>query len=486
MEYGLITGLAQDFGANERINDLYRQEEALNRSKAMAEQKAKLYADSIKYQNAMNPRDHENIKKINQKLIMDLGVWAKENPNYKYDPTLMAEFNNRLDEIKSGAHVLKGMATDKNFAELDKDLQELAKNPEVYDTEAYDQILAQKKNYEQFGNQDGYEAAQKEGEKAFLYRKPKNFISNMAEDLTKTGANVNDFDVETINDYGGWYTKPKQSQIDALKAAKYQEHGRQLSVMARKNNWTAEQLDKYVEDNIRAGVKKDYNIGDVNAGFNRWIQGERLKLDKKEFDAKYGDNQDAVYTTWDYVNEPQNKMGRVPAKAVLDVYGDKPTINVSGKDGTKLDLTGRKWQPDGVYTTIGKDKFFGGYIDVPPEEAEQMGVYNPGSIWKAKTDKGINSQFSGIASLQTVSDEKGNVHEFVRIQAPIGINKDDRVARKKWEMATMPTKQVPATTRPSYGQKTKTFEVGGRMYEVGAKFEKDGKIGYLQPDGSIK
>jgi hypothetical protein len=452
MEYGMISGLAQDFNANERINDLYRQEEALNRSKAMAEQKAKLYADSIKYQNAMNPFDHEIIKKANQQRVMDLGVWAKNNPNYKYDPTLMAEYQARLDDIKSNPDVLRGMASDSAFNELNKDLQEVAKNPEMHDQDAYNQLLSQKDNYIKFGNQKGYEAAQKEGFQPFVYQKPRNFV-DLAKTLPEYGSSIQNYDVikPTGGNIGEYYTAPKAEDMEAMVKSAYQQHGRQIQVEAQKLGMKdPKQVDDWVRNQISAGFKKHYSIGDANAKFENYMRSQDLAQRKAKAAGDLQSN--PKYTPFDYLVDQRNNFGTMNPDDIRKVWSDKPTEPLMGNDGTKVDLSGFDINYNGKYIKKQGIPFFIGTVNLPLDVAEQKGIYSePFGPNLGRTGK-IASPFVDKARISEGLDKEGKPMKYVQIDYNLPVNPTDKVARDKFNAMVLPDKLVEEGMSP-YMQK---------------------------------
>ena len=339
MEYGTTLGLSQSFDADARIDDLYRQQEGMLRAKAMAESKAKLFADDVKYQNAMNPFDASIIKTNAQKKVYDLGAWQRQNPNWKIDPMLRAEYQNRVDDIKSNPDVLRGMASDNAFKALTGDLQELAKSGKHYNKAAYNRYLEQKKNYEQYGNQNGFEASQKEGYQPFVYVKPKEFIDDLAGDLMKAGDGIQDYNVIKPKDgnIGEWYSEAKPEAVESVKRFKYEQHGDQLRQLAEENGWNGEQLDKYVTDNIAAGIKKNYSNGDANAKFRNYMDSEQLKLHRAKAAQESAVNPN--YKPWDYFKDPKTTAGIFQVDDIKEIWNDKPQELLYGTSGEKVDVS---------------------------------------------------------------------------------------------------------------------------------------------------
>jgi len=443
MEYGTTLGLAQDFQANERINDLYRQEEALNRSKAMAEQKAKLYADSIKYQNAMNPFDHEIIKKANQQRVMDLGVWAKNNPNYKYDPTLMAEYQNRLDDIKSNPDVLRGMASDSAFNELNKDLQEVSKNPEYHDQEAYNQLLAQKDNYIKFGNQKGYEAAQKEGFQPFVYQKPREF-KNLAESGQARGnkfkSNPMTMSIQYLNNGrdGAFQIVPKEEYLRAEAEQEYLDNKRQYDVQYKNKGIDPIEAAK---KHILTGIETKIDIGEKNH------LGEQMALARYTQGLKEASASHGISPYKKAIQEPGyvKVTGDVLAKTFgtntehFYIDGDGKTVKASGDvfhyDGNLYD---EGYNPKGNYKKNGV-KIADGYILKPLVWGKENGaVIDPWGLG----DKEIAPEWKNSAQLiDSPPDKDGNSVKLIKLKAKATLDSNNPYYQGKFDKEILTTDQ---------------------------------------------
>lgn len=459
-EIGLLGGLAQDFQSDKRIGDLYRQEEALNRAKSMAEQKAVMFANDTKYQNAMNPFDNARVKQRNTKAIYDLGAWQREHPNWRIDPALRAEYNNKLDDIKGNEDVIRGMASDNAFKALTGDLQELAKSGRQYNKKAYNTLLEQKRNYEQFGNQNGYEAAQKEGHQPFVYVKPKEFIDDLSGDLTKAGDGIQDYNIikPKNGNIGEWYSEAKPEAIEAVKRLKYQQHGEQLRQMAEDNGWDDKQLDKFVTDNIAAGIKKNYSIGDANAKFQNMMRSAEYGLHKRKLDAELQTN--PSYTPFDYLTDPRNSVGQMGADNILKVWGDKPASPIYGNSGSKVDLSDFSVDYSGKYIKQNGIPFFIGKIKLPVEVAQERGIYNNGWFDAGK----VTPEFLDIARVRKGVDKDRKETEYVEVDYNLPINISDKVARDKFNAFVLPDKLVEQGSNPFQQDRPKTIIQNGFSY----------------------
>lgn len=466
-EFGDLYGDTVDFQSDARINDLYRQQEGMQRATAMAEAKAKMFADDTRYKNSMNPFDHKIVKEYAQKKIYELGSWQRENPNWKIDPQLRAEYQNRVDDIKSNENSIRGMASDNAFKALTGDLQELAKSGKSYNKAAYNKYLEQKKNYEQYGNQNGYDASVKEGYQPFVYVKPKEFIDDLAGDLAKAGDDIKDYNVvkPKNGNIGEWYSEPKPEDVQAAKALKYQQHGDQLRQMAQENNWNEKQLDEYVTSNISRGVKKNYSIGDANAKFENAIRSQELQLHKAKAANELKSN--PSYTPFDYVTDPRNTVGQLNGDDIKKVWGDRTVSPVYGNSGAKADLSDFPIDFNGKYI---KDKnnvpFFMGKIKLPVSVAEDRGIYSNGIFDTGK----ITPEYLGIARLQKGTDKDGKENEYVEVDYNLPINPHDKVARDKFNVFVLPDKLVAEGGNPyQTNSKPTTIVQNGFTYRLNPK-----------------
>lgn len=453
-DFGLYHGLAQSFQANERINDLYRREEAANRAKAMAEAKSKMLADDVKFQNAMNSYDNAIIKQANQKRIQELGDWINSNPDWSYNTQKRMVYNQMIDDIRTNSDVMRGMASDQAFAEMNKDLAEVAKNPNMYDQEAYNELLAQKQNYLKYGHQNGAEAFAKEGAQPFVYRKPKDFV-DLPKTLLDYGNSIQDYDVVKPKggNVGEYYTKPTDAAIDAVKKSVYQQHGRQIMVEAQKLGLkTPEQVDQWVSNNIAAGFKKHYSIGDANAAFNNAMRMKEYQLHKAKAQQELVTN--PSYTPFDYIIDPRNKAGQMNPDDVKKIWGDKPISPLYGNDGTKVDLSGFTVEYDGRYV---KDKSSGlpmflGKVNIPLKTAEEMGIYKePFGPDLGRTGT-IAPAFLDKAKVADGADKDGNPMKYVQVDYELPINPNDKVARDKTNAFILPKQLVEPGENPFQSQ----------------------------------
>mgnify|MGYP000443958442 FL=1 len=84
-EIGLLTGLAQNMGYDQKINDLRWNEQQNQRALAESEGKAKMFADDLDFQNAVNEHDAPLIKEFAKNKINEIGKYVRENPDWIYN-----------------------------------------------------------------------------------------------------------------------------------------------------------------------------------------------------------------------------------------------------------------------------------------------------------------------------------------------------------------------------------------------------------------
>ena len=258
-EFGLIQGLAQDLGYDQRINDLRYQEEAMRRAQATSEAKAKMFADDLDFQNATNSFDNPIIKNKAKETIAKIGAFVRENPDWEGDVNKRSQLNLLKRELKDNPDLLRGVASDNAYKQYLADLQEVAKNPNQHDTEAYDEISQQWNNYLRFGNQNGEEAAKAEGAKAFVYTKPKDWI-DINKAFAETGNKFKDMKVKSIKGGLGAYEEYADPDSLAIIASQmYSQNQRQIHRIAKQKGISP--LD-YVMAGIDAHIPKQRDMGE--------------------------------------------------------------------------------------------------------------------------------------------------------------------------------------------------------------------------------
>lgn len=475
-EFGINQALAVDMGYDKRINDLRFHEQQNQRALAENQAKQALFVDDLDYKNAANAYDNALIKDYATKAIKEIGSYVRENPDWETNIPKRMQINAMKKSLKDNEHVIRGLASDTAYKNYVGDLQEVAKNPQQHDTGAYDDISNQWNNYLNYGNQGGAEAAAKEGKKAFIYTKPKDFI-DLPKALLSAGNSVKDYNVKKGNNIGEYWTEPKPEEVNAIKKSIYQQNGRQIEVEAAKIGLkTPEEIDNWITQGISAGFNKHYSIGDPNAAFEN-----AMKM--KEYTQKVGKKEDIGknYTPFDNLVDPRNPAGTVPTDLLRKVWSDKPSIQVLGNNGSKADLTGLDMNYDGRFVKKNGLPFLLGYVKVPLNVAKAKGIISGDDDDIAKgnfSDNGarITSDFLGKAAFEKGElDDKGNSKSYVKVSYQIPVNPNDITARQMYNTHADVDKLVPASQNPYQSQSK--FPPGSQVDEKGNVFSNGVYIG---------
>lgn len=468
-EFGTPLGLAVSNQANERINDLRYRAELDKRAQKEAEAKAAMFANDVDFQNSANSFDNPRVKEFAKNQIRKIGEFYRNNPDALYNPDKLMQLNLMRRELKDNTDLTRGLAVDKQYQEFLKDYQEVAKNPNFHDTEAYEAQNQKFKNYFATGNQNG---DAKLGIDAPVYNKPRDFVANLGGEFQKMGNQTKNFDVIKPKDgnLGEYFTKIKPSELEALTNAAIQQHGRQIDVETNRLGLnTPEQKRAWVASQIESGFDKEYHIGDVNAYWNREMEKQKLAAKTKPISP--------TYTPFDYVTDPKVKAGTVPIDDIRKVYGDKPSIIVQGNHGGKADLTGFDFNYDGRFVKKNGIPMLLGNVDLPIDVALEKGIVRK----KKETDNGqyinpitgqndypayeaanssgdykLSSDFLGKATINTTKrDDKGKPIQTVKVSYQLPVNPKDQVAQQKFNALVDVDKLVPAAQDP-FGTEIKT------------------------------
>ncbi len=452
MEYGFGSGLNFTVNYNDRINQLHANEQLDRRARSDAEARAALLASDSEFQNAMNSHDSAIIKENARTTIKKMGEYRRNNPDMLYNPDKLVQFNLMKRELRDNPDLIRGVSSDNNYKEYTKDLQEVAKNPQMHDVGAYEEIKKQWGNYLQYGNQNGLEAAQKEGKKAFLYSKPQDFV-DMPATLEKLGDGIKNYNVIKGSNIGEFWTEPKPEEVDAIKKSVYQQHGRQLQVQAAKLGLkTPEEIDAWVTKGISAGFKKNYSIGDANALWERNYKMQQLGLEKQKLDDKKGG---PTYTPFDHLIDPRNRAGNVPVELVRKIWNDRPKMELIGVDGKKVDLTGYDLNYDGRFVKNKQNiPFLLGNVKLPLAVAIEKGIVKEKGVFSDDDAPGaydirdISSSFLGQAKIQTDVDKNGKSYQYVNVDYHLPIDPKGTTERQMYNAQADVDKLVPASKDP--------------------------------------
>lgn len=452
MNIGVANGLAQDFNYDQRVNDLRYQAEARKRQQDQNAAKAKLFANDMDFQKSSNEYDAPRVRDMNSKIVQEIGDYVAANPDYETNVQKMMVVKQLKNKLKDNPEVMRALHSDTNYKELLNDLQERAKSGSQYDKEAYDQYLSKWNNYQQFGNQDGAEAAKAEGVKPFTYVRPQDFV-DLPSALQKAGNSIKNYDVVQPKggNIGEWYTKPKADEVAALKAAVYQQHGRQIQVEARRMGLdTPEKIDKWITDGISSGFDKSHSIGDPNAAFDRYIKSAELQLHRAK--AKREADTNPSYKPFDYIVDPKTTAGQLNPDDIKSVWGNTPMNPIIGNTGKKVDVsdfpiayTGKYIKKQGLPWMLGK-------INMPLDVAEERGIYSePFGPDLGRTGE-ITADFVNNAKIVNGVDKEGNPMKFVQIDYNVPVNPLDKPARDKFNAMIQPAKMFEERGNPYASQ----------------------------------
>lgn len=440
-EIGQISGLAQDFGYDQQVNDLRYQQQMLSQQQAQNEAKRKLFESDMDFQKGGNAFDQPLVKAENQKIVQSIGDYISQNPDWETNFQKRGYVKQLKNSLKDNPTVLRALSTNDNRQALLKYAQEAKQKGIAFDEDALNHELEKYSNYEKFGNPDGPEALQQEGMKAYLFNRPQDFV-DMNPVYKEAGASIKNPEIiETGN--GGYYTKPKNEDVEARTNSILQNHGSQLMKQFAKDGITdPKEIRKLVKQNVLASFDSDFKLGD---DLRAWELGMR----QKEHNLKMQEAKSAVgsggYTPWHYfVDEKHNPAGTISKEVFDKTWGGVSPEFVKGNDGFKADLTGLDFKTTGRTINQGGRTFINGYVDMTLDDAEQRGIYKQGlTSWDE-----VKPNFTGIAKVTEVPDKEGKSQKIVRVNYNMPINKDDKGAMQRYNIATDVDKHVPLTNSP--------------------------------------
>jgi hypothetical protein len=339
MEIGLTTGLAQSMQYDQRIADARYQNEQFKRAQAENQASLKAFEDDMDYMNAANSFDHDLIKAEADKTIREIGAIIRDNPDYQYDPNVRRIINEKKKYLKDNNHVRRGMASDDNFKKLNDDLAKVAKSPNMYDAGAYQELLAKKNNYLQFGHQDGKEAAEKFGPQAFVYDKPEDFVP-LNEEALKTAQMIKARKYKQHGN-GGWEELIDENALTPAAMDFYNRHKRQIQVTYNPKD-DAEGI-AYAAELIKPGIDLKRKFGEPH--YNDALAVAKWKASQDN--AKANGQYDMDPYMYDIKNAKANRLNTDLVQATL---GTTPQAKIYNKDGSFLKSTeGLKFIPTGVF-----------------------------------------------------------------------------------------------------------------------------------------
>lgn len=336
IEVGLAKGLAQSVNYDQRINDERYYQQQMDRAKAENIASLKAFENDNEYMNASNSYDNPLIDAEAKKTILEIGKLAKQNPNWQSDPDTRRLINEKRRYLKSNPNVIRGMASDEAFKNLNKDLAEVAKNPSQHDTAAYQELLNKKNNYIKFGHQDGEEGLARDGgPQAFVYDKPEDFVP-LNEEALKTAGMIK---ARQYKDHGNGGYEELVDENSLVPAAMdfYNRHKRQMQVTY--NPKSDEEGVAYAKELIRPGISLARKFGVPNR--NHALEVEMWKAKQIQKGGRVDSYQ------YDIVNTKGNKLN---TEAVRAMIGTTPKVNVHNQDAHNMgSVEGKEFIPNGNY-----------------------------------------------------------------------------------------------------------------------------------------
>lgn len=447
MEFGLAQGLAVDLQYDKRIQDARWQEQQYKRAQAENMAELKAFEDDLDYMNASNAFDHKLIKEDADKTIREIGEIVRNNQDWRYNPEVRRQINEKKKYLKSNQNVIRGMASDAEYKKLLADMGEIAKDPKMYDTEAYNNVMNQWKNYEAFGNQNGREAALKEGFKAFVYQKPAQFDRDLEKKWIELGNNIKDKDLIMLGN-GGYRETIKEDKLRQLAIAEVNKNKRQVDVMYSPKS--EEEAVTKVADIIRQGIQTAYKAPEVNMGLQTELARQRWE------DKKMAMSTDKTLDPY-YESVVKMKENYIEPEALTEILGTTPEARVYDADGIfKGTVKNRKFIPNGSFTqandvrrvapykkkdgtiseyALASDKPVGvvhGYVEMSEADLDESGYLNDPALKDKITRK-------------STINAKGNTETIFSVPVQVHFDPNDEGKRFKFNnYIGATTKQISA------------------------------------------
>lgn len=254
LQFGLVQGLSERFPESHRVEDLRYQQQQDKAANIAAANKAKMFADDFQYNNAMNTFDNPRVKAFSQAKIKEIGQFVNQNPDWETNMQKRQTYSQMIHDLKDNPELNRGLASDEANKSYLKDLAEKNKTPETFNKKGYDRVALEKANYLKYGNQDGEEAASKEGFKAFTYTQPQDY-TNLNKAGLGYGNMIKDYNRKPVSGLGvgAYETEPNAQQLESVAKSMLSEHNEQITDEARKLN--VDPLE-YTKTLIRAGIPK--------------------------------------------------------------------------------------------------------------------------------------------------------------------------------------------------------------------------------------
>lgn len=440
LEYGLRKGLAQDALYSQQVDNLHYNEQMNRQAQLMAEKKAAMLADDFDYTNAMNQHDNPLVKQFVQGKIKEIGAFINQNPDWQTNVGKRAQYKQLIRELKDNPDLNRGMLSDANYSQFQKDLAEKSKHPELFDAGAYNEVKKQWNNYIKYGNQFGEEAAKTQGKTAFVYQQPQDW-ADLNKDGMEYGSKFNDFDVKPLKGGGsGSYQEvPKEASLNVLATDFYQRNKRQMDIRAAQAGYS--NPVEYAKSLIVPGIKTKFDYGDING--DRQFALAYQKANATESAPSGVWSKDIVGKDASYVN----------GAVLKEALGATPSFQIKNSNGTKfIDMTGSPVEYTGrsIYLADGKKKGIKNFeviTRLTPEEAQAKGIITNNFMF----DDEVESTWKEKAVIKTGKNKKDEDITYIEVRdfIPVDINSstaqgiyDQKATSSKYQEAPKETYQA--------------------------------------------
>ncbi len=433
LEAGIRSGLAVRLPDQQA--QIHYEANLMRQAKVVAAAKAKMFADDFKYNNAMNAHDNPLVKQFAMNKLMEVGNFLRTNPDWETNPMARAKYNAMIHDLKDNPDLNRGLISDGNFNEWQKDKAEKLKNPDMFDAEAFQEVDNQWKNYLKYGNQfaNSPEDAARLGKQAFTYTAPRDFVDLNAK-AADYGKNFSDFDVKPLKmggltGLGAYEEIPKEESVKAVVDNLYQQNKRQFDKQAAKFGYTSGL--EYANKLQRAYIKGKRDMGDWNAA----ISLQRLNAEKLP-------PPEGVWRK-DIVGKDR---GLVNGDVLKEALGAKPPFIITSKNNTVIDMTGREINYTGVTLYLNDEEKRNGIkraaiqTRIPVDEAVKMGIIQDSPGWFSGDE--VAPEWRQKAMIEKIQDKDGNDIDVVTINELMPFDVNTSTSQQIYDQKASPTKFV--------------------------------------------
>lgn len=452
LEFGVRRGLAVRVNWDQQIADQRYAYMLQKQANNEAEARAKLFADDMQYQNAINAYDNPIIKEKARQKIYEIGRFVKNNPDWQRDVMKRQQYNVMVRELKDNPDLIRGMQSDKAKSEWD---QWRTKNPEIANSPEGTALNEQWSNYLKYGNQFGEEAARKQGSSPFTFTPPEVFddekyLSDIYSKMPTQERRLTSKEFGSTVGMGA--TVADVSMDRAKKAAVSILNDPKVSYKyyAIWKNKLNDEEKSFFGNNIVDWVATrglNYTKKDINAGsYPEWAFGGG------------GGNKDGGYSqyTIDVLQSPRGEVRHSPfvnalSPLVKDESGNKVLnssaplrVKTVGKDGASewKVFKGFGGKPIPAYETgnymVGPDgvpymEVVGNVLvnDNPELFNDQYGLFKSNAWFNFTQDNedyDVLDNASNVAAMQTDKDGKKTGYASVKFWTPANTSQANRVA----------------------------------------------------------